>query len=120
MDNITIFGQVDGDLHRTVRFLQERNVNVVIRDERDLNTIRIREAKAKEKEKATISGKGKKNVHPVDWIEKFMELKRRNMTSLLRWGCNKIIVHVPHWGYIQVDTKTFWKVMRRKFGRTHI
>ncbi|CAL5367601.1 unnamed protein product [Camellia sinensis] len=41
------------------------------------------------------------------WIEKFIELKRRNMTSLLRWGCNKIIVHVPYWGYIQVDTKTY-------------
>ncbi|XP_028125312.1 uncharacterized protein LOC114322230 [Camellia sinensis] len=25
----------------------------------------------------------------IDWIEKFMELKRRNTTSLLRWGCNK-------------------------------
>ncbi|KAL7246645.1 hypothetical protein ACSBR2_001697 [Camellia fascicularis] len=44
MDNITIFGQVDEDLRRTIQFLQERNVNVVVRDERDLNTIRIREA----------------------------------------------------------------------------
>ncbi|XP_052200459.1 uncharacterized protein LOC127806909 isoform X3 [Diospyros lotus] len=48
-----------------VQFLQERNVNVVIRDERDLNAIRIREAKAKEKEKAISSGKGKKKVHHV-------------------------------------------------------
>ncbi|KAF5931620.1 hypothetical protein HYC85_027791 [Camellia sinensis] len=73
MNNITIFGQVDGDLHRTVRFLQERNVNVVIRDERDLNTIRIHEAKAKEKDKAISKetkkaipyGKGKENAHPM-------------------------------------------------------
>ncbi|CAL5386375.1 unnamed protein product [Camellia sinensis] len=55
-----------------------------------------------------------------DWIKKFMELKRRNTTSLLRWGCNKIVVHVPHWGCIQVDTKTFSKVMRRKFGQIHV
>ncbi|KAF5934682.1 hypothetical protein HYC85_030853 [Camellia sinensis] len=73
MNNITIFGQVDGDLHRTVRFLQERNVNVVIRDEHDLNTIRIHEAKAKEKDKAISKetkkaipyGKGKENAHPM-------------------------------------------------------
>ncbi|GMP95374.1 hypothetical protein CsSME_00044449 [Camellia sinensis var. sinensis] len=55
-----------------------------------------------------------------DWTEKSMELKTRNTTTLLRWGCNKIVVHIPHWGYIKVDTKTFWKVMRRKFGQTHI
>ncbi|GMP41859.1 hypothetical protein CsSME_00011808 [Camellia sinensis var. sinensis] len=55
-----------------------------------------------------------------DWTEKSMELKRRNTTTLLRWGCNKIVVHIPHWGYIKVDTNTFWKVMRRKFGQTHI
>ncbi|XP_028089507.1 uncharacterized protein LOC114289873 isoform X1 [Camellia sinensis] len=35
--------QMDGDLRRTVQFLQERNVNVVIRDEHDLNVIRVRE-----------------------------------------------------------------------------
>ncbi|GMP24290.1 hypothetical protein CsSME_00045756 [Camellia sinensis var. sinensis] len=76
MNNITIFGQVDGDLHRTVRFLQERNVNVVIRDERDLNTIRIHEAKAKEKDKAISKetkkaipyGKGKENAHPMIFL----------------------------------------------------
>ncbi|XP_028094153.1 uncharacterized protein LOC114294224 [Camellia sinensis] len=56
----------------------------------------------------------------IDWTEKSMELKRRNTTTLLRWGSNKIVVHIPHWGYIKVDTKAFWKVMRRKFGQTHI
>ncbi|KAL7170245.1 hypothetical protein ACSBR2_035168 [Camellia fascicularis] len=30
------------------------------------------------------------DVHPlINWTETFMELKRRNITSLLRWGCNK-------------------------------
>ncbi|KAF5934349.1 hypothetical protein HYC85_030520 [Camellia sinensis] len=53
--------------HSKVRFLQERNVNVVIRDERDLNTIRIHEAKAKEKDKAIPYGKGKENAHPMVW-----------------------------------------------------
>ncbi|KAL7182433.1 hypothetical protein ACSBR1_041187 [Camellia fascicularis] len=50
-----------------VRFLQERNVNVVIHDKRDLNTIRIRKGKAisKEIEKAIPSGKGKENADPV-------------------------------------------------------
>ncbi|KAL7243826.1 hypothetical protein ACSBR1_016116 [Camellia fascicularis] len=73
MDNTTIFGHMDGDLRRTVQFLQERNVNVVIRDERDLNVIRVREAKEKEiakallkkNEKTTISGKGKENTCSV-------------------------------------------------------
>ncbi|KAL7226866.1 hypothetical protein ACSBR1_021854 [Camellia fascicularis] len=76
MDNITIFGHMDGDLRRTVQFLQERNVNVVIRDERDLNVIRVREAKEKEiakallkkKEKTTVSGKGKENACSVVWL----------------------------------------------------
>ncbi|KAL7237354.1 hypothetical protein ACSBR2_003611 [Camellia fascicularis] len=73
MDNITIFGQVDEDLRRTIQFLQERNVNVV-RDERDLNTIRIREEKekhkaiSKETEKAIPSGKGKEHANPVIFV----------------------------------------------------
>ncbi|KAG5562293.1 hypothetical protein RHGRI_005128 [Rhododendron griersonianum] len=41
MDNITIFGQVDNDLRKTL--LQERNVRVDVRDERELNAIRVRE-----------------------------------------------------------------------------
>ncbi|KAF5934162.1 hypothetical protein HYC85_030333 [Camellia sinensis] len=53
-----------------VQFLQERNVNVVIRDKRDLNVIRVREAKEKEiakallkkNEKTIVSGKGKENA----------------------------------------------------------
>ncbi|CAL5398999.1 unnamed protein product [Camellia sinensis] len=134
-----------------------RNVGVVIRDEHDLNVIRVRAAKEKEKvnpmskgkEKVTSSGKRMTNACQVDWIKKFTELKRRNTTSLLRWGCNKVIsiskyfdmyisnkytnlyfffvstnyqivVHVPHWGCIQVDSKTFSKVMRRKFGQIHV
>ncbi|XP_028087782.1 uncharacterized protein LOC114288471 [Camellia sinensis] len=73
MNNITIFGHMDGDLRRTVQFLQERNVNVVIHDEHDLNVIRVREAKEKEiakallkkNEKTTVSGKGKENACSV-------------------------------------------------------
>ncbi|KAF5931827.1 hypothetical protein HYC85_027998 [Camellia sinensis] len=86
MDNITIFGQV-------IRFLQERNVNVVIRDERDLNTIRIREAKAKEKDKA-ISKKTKKAIH--------YDKEKENAHPMLHWpnvhgeNVKKIKSHVLH------------------------
>ncbi|KAL7211430.1 hypothetical protein ACSBR2_014319 [Camellia fascicularis] len=60
---------MDGDLRRTVQFLQERNANIVIRGERDLNVIRVREAKEKEiakallkkNDKTTVSAKGKEN-----------------------------------------------------------
>ncbi|KAL7265440.1 hypothetical protein ACSBR1_003256 [Camellia fascicularis] len=76
MDNITIVGHIDGDLRRTVQFLQERNVNVVICDERDLNVIHVREAKEKEiakallkkNEKTTVSGKGEENACSVVWL----------------------------------------------------
>ncbi|CAL5353566.1 unnamed protein product [Camellia sinensis] len=63
MDNITIFGHMDGDLRRTVQFLQERNVNVVIRDERALNVIRKRKGNCQgiveEKRKDHRFGQGK-------------------------------------------------------------
>ncbi|KAL7165265.1 hypothetical protein ACSBR2_041035 [Camellia fascicularis] len=67
---------MDGDLRRTVQLLQERNVNVVIRDERDLNVIRVREAKGKDiakallkkNKKTTVSGKEKQNACSVVWL----------------------------------------------------
>ncbi|KAG5550191.1 hypothetical protein RHGRI_015221 [Rhododendron griersonianum] len=51
---------LNGDLERTVTFLREKNVGVVIRDERELNQIRMHGEKAKEK---AISG-GKENAAP--------------------------------------------------------
>ncbi|KAG5545928.1 hypothetical protein RHGRI_018180 [Rhododendron griersonianum] len=48
MDNITIFGQADKHLQRTVELLQKNNVGVVIRDERELNAIRIREVELRQ------------------------------------------------------------------------
>ncbi|KAL7199210.1 hypothetical protein ACSBR2_021486 [Camellia fascicularis] len=62
MDNITIFGHIDGDLRRTVQFLQERNANIIIRDERDLNVIHVREAKEKEIAKALLKKNEKTTV----------------------------------------------------------
>ncbi|XP_028105227.1 uncharacterized protein LOC114304245 [Camellia sinensis] len=87
---------------------ETRNIGVVIRDECNLNIIRNSKAKEKEKakamskgkEKATSFDKWKENACPMDWVKKYMELKNINTTRLLRWGCNKIVVHVPHWGYI--------------------
>ncbi|KAG5544112.1 hypothetical protein RHGRI_016757 [Rhododendron griersonianum] len=49
---------LNGDLERTVTFLREKNVGVVIRDDRELNQIRMHGAKEK-----TISG-GKENAAP--------------------------------------------------------
>lgn len=52
----------------------------------------------------------------MDWVEKAMELKRINKTTLLRWNSNKIVVHAPHWKkYTEVDTWTFQNVMENKF-----
>ncbi|XP_058189411.1 uncharacterized protein LOC131306997 [Rhododendron vialii] len=51
---------LDGDLEKTVTFLREKNVGVVIRDERELNQIRMHGEKAKEK---PICG-GKENAAP--------------------------------------------------------
>ncbi|KAF7140271.1 hypothetical protein RHSIM_Rhsim06G0045600 [Rhododendron simsii] len=51
---------LDGDLEKTVRFLREKNVGVMIRDERELNQIRMHGENAKEK---TICG-GKENAIP--------------------------------------------------------
>ncbi|XP_058199295.1 uncharacterized protein LOC131314443 isoform X2 [Rhododendron vialii] len=47
---------LDGDLEKTVRFLREKNVGVMIRDERELNQIRMHGEKA-------ICG-GKENAAP--------------------------------------------------------
>ncbi|CAL5426404.1 unnamed protein product [Camellia sinensis] len=107
--------------HASPLLHETRNIGVVIRDECNLNIISNSKAKEKEKakamskgkEKATSFDKGKENACPMDWVKKYMELKNINTTKLLRWGRNKIVVHAPHWGYIQVDTRTFWKVMRR-------
>ncbi|KAF7119934.1 hypothetical protein RHSIM_Rhsim13G0187400 [Rhododendron simsii] len=51
---------LDGDLEKTVRFLQEKNVGVVIRDEGELNQNRMQGEKAKA---IAICG-GKENVAP--------------------------------------------------------
>ncbi|XP_058195452.1 uncharacterized protein LOC131311865 isoform X1 [Rhododendron vialii] len=62
---------MDVDLKRTIQFLLERNVAVVVHDQHDLNLSRSREVllpnakaglKEKEKEKASSSGKGKTNA----------------------------------------------------------
>ncbi|XP_058219869.1 uncharacterized protein LOC131330907 isoform X3 [Rhododendron vialii] len=72
MDNITIFGQADKHLQRTVELLQKNNVRVVIRDEQELNAIRIREEKrraqaiAAEKLQANRMGKGKQKATCAD------------------------------------------------------
>ncbi|KAH7863445.1 hypothetical protein Vadar_017637 [Vaccinium darrowii] len=78
MDNVTIFGQVDKDLRATVELLRKRNVAVTIRDERELNAMRIRQenlrqqeltqqrqranATRKESHKLSSSDKGKEKV----------------------------------------------------------
>ncbi|XP_058209700.1 uncharacterized protein LOC131322401 isoform X1 [Rhododendron vialii] len=72
MDNITIFGQADKHLQRTVELLQKNNVRVVIRDEQELNAIRIREEKrraqaiAAKKLQANRMGKGKQMATCAD------------------------------------------------------
>ncbi|XP_058218746.1 uncharacterized protein LOC131329562 [Rhododendron vialii] len=78
MDNITIFGQADKHLRRSVELLQKNNVRVVIHDEQEFNAICIREEKrraeaivaeklqanrmGKEKQKATGADKQKDNA----------------------------------------------------------
>ncbi|GMP82150.1 hypothetical protein CsSME_00036598 [Camellia sinensis var. sinensis] len=53
MDNILIFGYVDNMLEET--FLQNRNVSVVIHNERDFNILCVHGANKK------LKGKGKEN-----------------------------------------------------------
>ncbi|KAF7150833.1 hypothetical protein RHSIM_Rhsim02G0030400 [Rhododendron simsii] len=64
---------LDGDLEKTVRFLQEKNVGVVIRDERELNQNRMQGEKAKA---IAICG-GKENAAP-----KMLHLKWHLMIML--------------------------------------
>ncbi|GMP65728.1 hypothetical protein CsSME_00026406 [Camellia sinensis var. sinensis] len=55
MDNIHMFCYVDDMLEETIQFLQNRNVSVVIHNERDFNVLCVRGANKK------LKGKGKKN-----------------------------------------------------------
>ncbi|GMQ05536.1 hypothetical protein CsSME_00050526 [Camellia sinensis var. sinensis] len=55
MGNIHIFGYVDDILEETVQFLQNRNVSVVIHNERDFNVLCVCGANKK------LKGKGKEN-----------------------------------------------------------
>ncbi|GMP71983.1 hypothetical protein CsSME_00030193 [Camellia sinensis var. sinensis] len=64
MDNIHSFGYVDDMLEETVRFLQNRNVSVVLYNERDFNVLCVRG----ENEKLTV--KRKKN-YSIKGIKKY-------------------------------------------------
>ncbi|XP_052202598.1 uncharacterized protein LOC127808211 [Diospyros lotus] len=92
--------------HRlTVRFLQERNVNVAIRDERDLNTIRICETKTKQYQRPSLLVKERK-MH-IMWLDVYIHdyLVKRDLKATAQAFLAKVKVSSNPVGKQKIECK---------------